>query len=351
MASLSDVLVDELLAGQLDILRFEAGTRARVLALLARLQRDLFAQLHGSGAPLTDFSKSRAEMLLRQAAVVIDKYYLAISGEMDVALGASAKVVATQASRSMSMLIQLGASLPTETFLRRIASNTVLLGAPSADWWSRQSLDVAFRFGNAVRQGMVQGETNEQIAARVAGSPLKGTPGIMDVARSNARSLVHTSIQAVANESRLETFRKNSDIIVALRWLATLDSHTCTICAPRDNREYTLVDDPPEPIKHGLKWLGGPGAIHWGCRCVAVPVIAAYAGKGPQGKRAAAGGPVSAKVTFEQFLRRKGAGFAEEVLGKGRAELFRAKKLTLEQLLGDMTSTRLTLKQLQARYA
>jgi len=302
-------------------------------------------------ADLTAFSKARTQALLRQATAIVDRYYTAVSGEMNAALTGAAQSTALNSRRAMNLVIQLGAVLPTETFLKHIAGNVNLLGAASSEWWSKQSRDTAFKFGNAVRQGMVQGETNEQIVARVAGSPRLGKPGVMDVARSNARSLVHTSIQAVANESRLETFRKNADVIASLRWLATLDTHTCPICAPRDNKLFTLTDDPPEPIGHALDWEGGPGAIHWGCRCVAVPVVKAYADRAPQGLRATAGGPIPAKVSFEQFLARKGQAYQEETLGKGRAELFRAKKLTLEQLLGDMTGTRLTLKELQRRYA
>jgi hypothetical protein len=50
----------------------------------------------------------------------------------------------------------------------------LIQGAPSAEWWSRQSLDTSFKFSNAVRQGLAQSETNQQIIARIIGK--RGCP-------------------------------------------------------------------------------------------------------------------------------------------------------------------------------
>lgn len=354
---LDSVLADELLAGQLDLMRFEAHVRVRVLAILTRLQRELVGLL--AGDELTAFSKVRTETLLKQTKAVIDRYYTTAAAELSGAMASAAQASASNAGSALgsAFSVQLAGGLPTETFLARIVSNVLLQGAASADWWSRQQSDIAFRFANAVRQGIVAGETNEEIAIRIAGSTRKGVTGVMEVARSNARSLVHTSIQAVANAARLETLRKNSRILKSVVWLATLDGSTCPeICGPRDLKEYTLMDDPPQPIGHALDWNGGPGAVHWGCRCVVTGKRKTFAELGdptmkepPPMTRASIYGPVSGNTNFEQFLNRRGKKFQEDVLGKGRAQLWRDGKLTLQQLL-DLRGNPLSLEQLQAKY-
>lgn len=349
-------MIDELLAGQLDIMRFEAGVRARVLNILQSIQKEALEKL--SSADLTSINKQRTQTLLTQINTIISKYYEQAASESFAALTAVANAAASNAGSVMNTAfsIQLTVGLPTQTYLERLFSNTLIRGAASSDWWARQRGDTSFRFANAIRQGLTAGESGEQIARRISGSSLLGMPGVMDIARSNARSLVHTSIQAVANEARLETFRKNSDVIDHVVWLATLDGSTCPqICGVRDLKSYTLDDDPPQPIGHALDWDGGPGAIHWGCRCIVTAGRKTFDQLGvdlpepKKGTRASQFGPVAADTTFEQFLNRRGSAFQEEVLGAGRAALWRDKKLTLQQLL-DLSGNPLSLVKLKEKY-
>lgn len=69
----------------------------------------------------------------------------------------------------------------------------------------------------------------------------------------------------------------------------------------------------------------------------------------PVGQRASESGPVKGNVSFQQFLDRKDAAWQDEVLGPGRAQLYRDKKLTLEQLL-DARGQELTLAELKTKY-
>lgn len=352
MAGVDSALVDELLAGQLDLLRFEAGTRQRIINILNRMQRELVAKLQQND--LTEFNKARTQELLRQATQVIDRYYTAAEGELSTSLRAVGEVSASHTANTMraTVAINIGVSLPTDTFMARIASNTLIFGAQSAEWWSRQNQDTAFRFANAVRQGMSQGETNAQIVARVVGA--QGKAGVMDVSRANARSLVHASVQAVANTARRETYYKNADIVTGLRQVSTLDSRTTDICIAYSGQEWDLQT--LEPLPGSKLPFNGGCPRHWGCRSVEVPITKTFKSLGldvPEpkpGQRAAAGGPVAARTSFDQFLTRKGKAFQDEVLGPGRAELWRNGDITLTQLL-DFQGNPLTLKQLQRKYA
>lgn len=350
MAALSQELIDELLSGQLDLLRLEAGTRNRVLGILNRLERDLVAKL--SGPALTDFNKARLNALLRDTRAVIEDYYTQAQGELATTLDGVARVQSSFTADAIEahFTAQISAALPTQTFMERIASNVLIQGAPSEEWWSRQESDTVLRFSNAVRQGIVAGETNEQIVARIAGGA--GTSGVMDVSRSNARALVHTSIQTVAAEARRETYQQNSDVIDGIRQVSTLDSHTTEICIAYDGAQFTLDGEPMEGTT--LPYDGGVPR-HWGCRSVEVPVTKSFKELGldipepDSGTRASADGPVPGSTTFDAFLQRMGKDFQDETLGPGRAELWRDGKITLQQLL-DLNGNPLTLEELNAKY-
>jgi len=59
-------------------------------------------------------------------------------------------------------------------------------------------------------------------------------------------------------------------------------------------------------------------------------------------------GPVASDLSFDDFLRSQPPDFADEMLGKGRAELWRSGRITLAQLL-DARGNPLTLAELRKR--
>ena len=170
---------------------------------------------------------------------------------------------------------------------------------------------------------------------------------------ANARTLVHSSVQAVANAARLASFKANADLIECIVWLATLDSHTCLLCAVRDQMEYTL--DEQEPIGHTHDWAGGPGAIHFGDRCIITTRTKSFKDLGieldepGESTRPSDSGAVSSKMNFASFLASKDKAWRAEYLGPGRAEMYEAGKITLNDLM-NLKGRKLTLEQLQAKY-
>lgn len=350
MGGVDLALQDELIAVGVDLYRLEAGTRAEVLKLLERLQRELVAKLADPG--LTEFSKARLQRFLAEASEVIDRYYLMTEGLMDTTLRGVAQVQAAATANAMSTTFQsrLTFGLPTESFLTRLVGNSIIQGAVSSDWWSKQSLDTAFKFAGEVRTGLALGETNEQIVARISGT--RDTPGIMEISKRNARALVHTSIQQVANDARLETFRQNQDVIVTLRWFTALDGHVCPQCVARGDLRWKN-DEEHTPVGHSVPWASPP--IHFGDRCVLMPETKSLRDLGldidepPPGARASSEGPVSAKTTIEDWLSRRTKAQQDEQLGEGRADLWRRGVITLQQLLSPEGNV-LTLAQLQAKY-
>lgn len=351
MAGVDPLIADAVLSHQVDLLRLEANVRARVFRLIGQMQKELVAQLNRQD--LTAFSRARTEALLKQVNETIADYYLRAQGELEVTLQGVARV---QASHTVA--ITSGANLPTDTFFGRLVGRLLIQGAPSAVWWSRQSGDLAFRFASAVRTGLGLGETNEQIVRRIVGSVRNGIPGVMETSRKNARALVHTSIQTVANASRMETFRQNRETIKGVRQLSTLDSHTTYTCMAYSGGEWNLDGKPINGTK--LPFVNAGGSVdgvprHWNCRSVLVPITKTFRELGidvdevPTGTRASRNGPVRANITFEQWLSRRTKAQQDEQLGAGRAQLWREGKITLEQLLS-FNGNPLTLAQLQSRY-
>lgn len=329
-------LQDAILRHALELQRLSAHEEAESDAILRQLEAELRALLNSR--TLNEATKREIEALANEARQIIDARYATIAGTLDT--HGLVVLVADRTVETIKLIAPTVAKLSAET-LASLSKNVLIEGAPTAAWWEKQSEDTAFKFAAAVRQGVVNGETNEQIVARIAGG--RAEVGIMDIARRNARALVHSSVMAAANDARLATYRKNDRFIAGVRWLATLDGHVCIRCAALDGQAWDL--DGNSLPGTTVDFQAPP--IHWNDRCVLSPIPKSEGAEGPViGQRASSEGPVEASTTFQQFLERQSPAFIERVLGKQRAALFEAGKITVRDLVSG-TGRELSLAELQ----
>lgn len=245
---------DKILKHSLQILRLSAGEQAQVDAVIRQLSDELKTLLQSQ--VLSEAGKRQIEGLIKDAEGLIGKAYKTAGASADT--HAIALVIA---DKTVEALAELGPSAiaPSPERLAALTKDVMIDGAQSSAWWARQAEDTAFKFAGQVRQGVINGETNERIVQRIVGK--RGEPGIMDVSRRNARTLVHSSIMSAMNEARLATYRKNSRFIKGLRYLATLDGHVCNRCAALDGQAWDLEGDPLPGTK--VDFL--PPPLHFSC--------------------------------------------------------------------------------------
>ena len=321
--------IDAALRTQLDVLRHSAYVEGAIVRLIEQMRDELVSKL--ATANLTNWSKARLNQLLRDSEALITLYYTQAQSALAPTYTLVANVAAAQTATGI-----VGATLPSKAVLESLVGNVLIDGATTKLWWEKLGQDTAFRFKSAIRQGIVQGETQAQLFKRVN--------EIAALAGRNSKALVHTSVMQTLNDATVAVLERNADLTPTTRHLATLDSSTCVTCGVRDGLEWDTLTH--EPIGHDLPYTVAP--LHFGCRCKMVGVT--KIDKFAQGQRASMFGPVDRKVKFGDFLARQTQAFQEDVLGKGRAELFRSGKLTLKDLVSGNGSP-LTLIQLEKRYA
>lgn len=129
--------------------------------------------------------------------------------------------------------------------------------------------------------------------------------------------------------------------------------HNCALCMARAGSEWS--NDAEHKIISGNQSYAVP-PIHINDRCVLIPKTVTFKELGidlpepPVGTRASNLGPIKADTTFKQYLEMVDKDQQDSMLGKGRAELFRDGKISLNQLL-DGNGRELTLKELKSKYA
>jgi len=339
-------LQDAILRHSLQLLRLSAGEQAEVEAILRELERELKLLLESKN--ISGATKTELKALISEARQAIDSRYAIAAKSVDS--HALALIIAEKTAHIIEDVIPVSVRLPSAEVLASLTKDVLIDGAPSSAWWEKQAEDTAFKFAAQVRQGVINGETNERIVQRIVGK--RGEPGIMEVARRNARALVHSSVMSAANDARLATFRKNSHIFAGVRWLATLDGHVCPRCAALDGQAWTLDGEKLPGTE--VEFMAPP--IHWNDRCVLSPIPKrtaleqAFPGISKDldaiRQRASSQGPVAGNTTFAQWFARQSAEQQDAQFGKTRARLFRDGKITVRDLVSG-TGRELTLEELR----
>lgn len=345
-------LTDAILRHALELQRLSAHEEAQAEAILRELEQELRSLL----SMLSGRQKREVEALIKAAEEAIDARYAVIAGQMD-----TRGLVLLVADRTVEAMQQLGdIARPSLEVLESLSRENLVEGTPAKDWWQAQSDATQRNFAGQVRQGVINGETNEQITARIVGR--RGEPGVIDLSRRQARSLVHNAIMSAANQARLATYRKNMRFASGVKWLATLDSHTCRTCAALDGQAW---DFDGKALGKTTMLFRAPPA-HFSCRCVLTPIPPSFDDIFGQsglddilagiGARASSQGPVRSGTTFAEFLKRQSPEFVADVLGTKRAERYllglknpkAPAALTLRDLVSG-TGRPLTLEELRVR--
>lgn len=354
----NQIIADAVTRHALDLLRVEAGERRQILRILRDLERDLVATLQridpmGVGER---YRPARLAKLLEQVRGTIRTAYRDASQTLARELIELADIEAQFITRAINNGVGFGLATNdlTRGQLSSLARGVLVQGSPVSEWWADQAGQTLRTFTREMRMGIASGETNAQLVRRIRGGTENGEAvrGFMQVSRNHAESLVRSATQAVSSEAKQAVYAANSDIMKAVGWAATLDTKTTVSCQNRDQKLYTVGDH--QPIGHNLEWGAGPGQFHWGCRSTSFPVLKSFRELGldiddvPAGTRASMDGQVPADTRFESWLERQSKARQDEVLGAGRAELWRDGKITFRDLL-DQNGRELTLEELRAR--
>lgn len=375
MASVNLYLVDAFVAHTVDLMRVAEDLRLTVTGLLLDLEKSLMESLASESVGAR--TKKRMEALLVQARAQIATTYGSVESGHTSALASVAGAEVLFFNKTLKT--GLGSAFPaiswTEEQLLAAASNVLIEGAPSAEWWSTQKQSFQRRFAREVRMGYLQGESVKQLTERVRGmstsrsvayrgldGKTKTTPyysgGASSVSIRQAEALVRTSVQAVAEDVRMRTISQHEDVMKGMMWHATLDDRTTPLCRARDGKLYTLEG---KPIGHNQPFLGGPPA-HWQCRSTLVPVTKSWEELGFDkkidsiydafvngGKRPSMDGVVPATTTYQDWFGRLSESRQKDILGPSKWSVWKEKGLSFSDLV-DQRGRPLSVAVLKRKY-
>lgn len=257
----------------------------------------------------------------------------------------------------------------TRAFWRSFVTERRIRGSPLSEWWANQERGVRTSIRRELEIGLGQGETVDDLVRRVRGRAVgskfvdgkrvtRFAGGTLRIFTRQAEAIVRTAVNQISNDALFETFSSNPEVTTSYRYTATLDARTSDICISLDGQEFEYTDpnrrQPPQ---------------HFACRSTMVPIVnfeelgldtpiaAKRAVKtGPSVSRTGETvnlkktGPVPATTDYAGWLRKQNDAAQNEILGVGRANLFRSNKLDLRTIVRKDNST-VSLADLQKRNA
>lgn len=381
----NEAFLDALIRHQIYLLRLSDSIRKKVETLLNDSEQDLAEKirdrLRNTNGLTTSEDFDKLNTLLRIIKNLRAKSWEQIDETWAEELTAISKAEPETLSKILitTSPVIVETILPAPRLLAAIVESNPFEGRTLKQWAASVQEEDLRRIHSAIRLGMVAGEPSDAIARRVVGTArLKGVDGMTEITRRNATAITRTAVNFIANESRTEFFKQNSDLFDEEQFVATLDSRTTPICRANDGKKFPIGTGPRPPL-------------HFNCRSLRVPVIGGDAlGNRPakpvtekmllrefaqqQGiptptKRSGLPkgtktkydnfarkrireltGQVPAVTDYQNWLMKQSKDFQDDILGKTKAMLFRGGGLKLDKFVNE-SGREFTLSELASKHA
>lgn len=323
--NVNEQLQDDAIRHQIGILRLRAGALRRIINVLEEADADLASQIKARLADLSSvdidtistsgtFSTERLKRLRasvqRLERVTRDLYDESFNEEMRGIASYEQEFWAERLNRALPKEAKLVVNTVAPSIVEAAAFARPLQGRLlrniASEWGQQRRAQV----NQAIRLGFINGETINQISARVGNA--------LGVSRRNAERETRTAVTHVASFARRRFAERNSDLIKDEVWVSTLDGRTSSICASRDGRR----------INRDLRGARPPA--HWNCRSTTMFVVKSWRELGfdidelSPDTRASLNGQVPAELNFSQWFDRQGEDFQREWLGATKFGLFQS---------------------------
>lgn len=205
---------------------------------------------------------------------------------------------------------------PAPALLKTVVSSRPFQGRVLKDWTSSWGRMATQKAQDQIMQGLVAGETVQQLTARVEAT--------LPTLQYQAEAIATTATNHVLTQARELTYLENSNVVKGVMMVATLDHRTSEICISIDGDVYPVGEGPRPPF-------------HFRCRTTTVPVVKSLKELGysdkefPESTRSSMNGQVSDKLTYPEWLKKQPQAIQDRVLGKKKAAQWRAGKIRIDR--------------------
>jgi hypothetical protein len=279
-------------------------------------------------ADFGEYSKREMNALLKQIDAIVSSTYTNIAARKVGAVRQLMPMEAKFAARASAF-----PTVASEALVARTAANFTLMGRTVDETFAVQAQRLMDRITAEVRLAAEAGQSGKEAIERVLGTGRDLRNGIIDDAIRKVRGVGDATIHSAADAGRRATMAANG--VNALKWHAILDPKVCIECAERAGK---LWDMDGEPIGHDIPYASP--ALHPWCRCILLPQ------KFKDGPPEDGGKDID---KFDDWMETLNPKRQDDLLGKGRAELWRQDVITTSDLINQHGQV-LSLRELRDKF-
>lgn len=335
--------------------RLSSGEVNKLITLFNRQSNEMTKELQSLLNELSDAERvalsggQYTTPLLKEIQGLFATWQSSLAVALPEAFAVSATALAVHEAAFAAKLVGESTKPNGEKLYKAAKKIPVVGGALLDELFDKIKDDVRLRVEYVIRQGIVDGWTNQQIVQRIKGKKaLNYQDGILQQSRSDIDRVVRTSRSHVANTAYMDTYKAVG--FTHVKFVATLDGRVSKTCASLDQSMWEIkspkIRRPP---------------LHPNCRSVLVGVDADgnLAGKRPfvmderkvkdipKDQRDGIIGQLDANTSFKQFFDKADDFFQREWLGEKRYKLFKDGNYSIDKFV-DPLGRQYTLDELKA---
>ena len=361
MMTLNEKIEEALTRHDVELMRFEQGLVKDVMVDINQLKTEIVREIK-MAEPQT---QRELDGSLSAMDVAIDAAFAALVVQLGTALqkfsqmeqNAVAKIV-DQTAKIPLLPSRFGAGTAAEIVEETRIPNTPE-GTTFRERWERIKTGLKSSLRSSLGYAIDNGQSLDEKLRLVRGSRISGgRDGVVDKTKKGAETVVRTSQQSVTMATRQALFNVNPEYVSGRQAVAVLDSRTSFLCRTRNGWAWRSNGQPfrGTPIR-----FPGTPPWHFNCRTTLIPIFKSESDLqkllGHRGKtellalsrRFLIDGQPAPVPSFAKTFDAMTAVQQMEILGRGRFQLYKDKKITLKELL-DQNGRELTLKELTAKY-
>ena len=296
-------------------------------------------------------SKAKSSKNIEEIKTILNEWFKSIDVDLFEQFDKSALQLAVyEASYSAKLVAGTAAVVNAEKIYKTIKKAPFSGGALVNYLFADIAATLRKKVESAIRDGISQGQTNQQIVQRIKGrKALDYKDGLLKSSRESIERQVRTARSHVSNAAYIDVYKALGYEYVKV--VATLDGRTCKYCASVDGDVFH-IDDPTRPRfpVHPNNRTTYVGCDKDGNIAGQRPFVMdeRKVKEIPKEERKHLIGQLDANTSFKDFFEQSDEFFQRTWLGKSKYELYKKGEYSIDKFADPLNKRGYTLAEIKA---
>ncbi|OTG79071.1 phage head morphogenesis protein [Acinetobacter sp. ANC 4558] len=294
--------------------------------------------------------RAKSSRRIEEIKAILKDWFKSIDQDLSENFNKSATALAVyEASYTANLITNATAVVSGEKIYKTIKSTPFSGGQLVDELFSDIAGSLRKKVEYVIRDGISQGQTNQQIVQRIKGKKsLDYKDGILERTASEIDRQVRTARSHISNATYIETYKALGYAYVKV--VATLDGRTCKYCASIDGDVYRIDDStrPRFPV-HPNNRTTYIGCDEDGNVTGKRPFVMdeRKVKDIPKDERSQLIGQLDANTSFKEFFEQSDEFFQRTWLGKTKYELYKKGEYSLDKFADPLNKRGYSLAELE----